>query len=139
MSDEAISGGKRRRQRQGAGSVEKVLNPLAFHDQAGPHISGEELPRTAESVEGLIHMLQGLDEFFRRRFVIFAFASHRHFPGFKGRAGIGYSLMQTALFQHSLTAQTGKWLSRRAGPLFARFQPVRRFRWKTWACLGFVA
>jgi len=43
-------------------------------------------------------MLQGLDEFFRRRFVIFAFAWHRHFPGFKGSGRIGYLLMQTALF-----------------------------------------
>jgi hypothetical protein len=79
MSNEAISGGLRRGKRQGAGSVKQVLNSLAFLDKAGPNIPWEHLPRTAKTMEGLIHVLQCLDEFFRGRFVIFCFAWHRHF------------------------------------------------------------
>lgn len=92
MSNEAIAGGLRRGKRQGAGSVKKVLNSLAFLDQAGPYISRQQLPRTAQTVEGLVHVLQCLYEFFQSWLVIISSAWHRHFPEFKGRAYGGFWL-----------------------------------------------
>ena len=62
MSREAISGGQRRGQGQGAGSIKEVLNSLAFLDKPGAHIAREQLPRAAQSVEGLVHELQCFDE-----------------------------------------------------------------------------
>ncbi len=74
MSRKAISSGQRRGYGQGAGSIKEVLNSLAFLDKPGPHIARQQLPRAAQSVEGLVHELQGLDEVLRRWLVIFSFA-----------------------------------------------------------------
>jgi hypothetical protein len=72
MSRKAISGGQRRREGQGAGSIKEVLNSLAFLDKPGAHIARKLLPRAAQMVEGLIHELQCLDEVLRRWLVIFS-------------------------------------------------------------------
>jgi hypothetical protein len=86
MSRQAIPGGKRRGQGQGAGAIKEVLNSLAFLDKPGPHIAREHLPRAAQSVEGLVHELQCLDEVLRRWLVIFSLGWHPHSPDFRGRA-----------------------------------------------------
>ena len=105
MSNEAIPGGLRRGQRQSTGSVKQVLNSLAFPDKAGPHVSWQQLPRTAQTVEGLIHVLQCLDKFFRGWFIIFCFAWHRYFPEFQNSACSDRLLMQSAFLLDSRAAR----------------------------------
>jgi hypothetical protein len=97
MSRKAISGGLRRRQGQGASSIKEVLNSLAFLDKPGPDIAREQLPRAAQSVEGLVHELQCLDEVFRRWLVIFSLTWHPHSPDSEAAPAGGLGQTNSAL------------------------------------------
>jgi hypothetical protein len=120
MSRKAISGAQRRGYGQGAGSIKEVLDSLAFLDKPSPHIAREQLPRAAQSVEGLVHELQCFDEVFRRWLVIVSLASHPHSPEFRPRLRAGLGQANGALTKKAEPRELGFQVFSRSRPVCVR-------------------